>query len=45
MKITVVVLALLACTYGYEFHKPKNGTELEVTLRAELDDIWVIEWY
>ena len=45
MKITVVLLALLVCTMAYEFQKPKNGTELEVTLRSELDDIWVIEWY
>ena len=45
MKITFVLLALLVCSFGYEFHKPKNGSELEETLRSELNDIWVIEWY
>ena len=45
MKITFVMLALLACTFSYEFGRPQNGTELEETLRSELDDIWVIEWY
>ena len=45
MKIIVLILAILACAYSYEFAKPKNGKELEETLRSELDDIWVIEWY
>ena len=45
MKITLVLLALAVCTLSYEFSKPKNGSELEETLRSELDDIWVIEWY
>jgi hypothetical protein len=45
MKIIVLILALLVCAYSYEFGKPKNGKELEETLRSELDDIWVIQWY
>lgn len=45
MKITFLLLALVVCAFTYEFAKPKNGTELEETLRSELDDIWVIEWY
>ena len=45
MKITFLLLALVVCAFTYEFSKPKNGTELEETLRSELDDIWVVEWY
>jgi hypothetical protein len=45
MKITFLLLAVIVCAFTYEFTKPKNGNELEETLRSELDDIWVIEWY
>ena len=45
MRTAVVLfalLALLAVANAYDFTKPKNGTELEETLRSELDEIWVI---
>ena len=46
MKLTIIALALvLSISLGYEFAKPKNGTELEETIRSELDDIWVVQWY
>ena len=48
MKSTFFVLSLmtlLSISLAYEFDQPKNGTELEETLRSELDDIWVIQWY
>ena len=46
MKFTVVaLLTLLTFVHAYNFEKPKNGTELEQTLRSELDDIWVVQWF
>ena len=46
MKLTIIVLALVLFTaMSYEFASPKNGDELEETIRSELDDIWVVQWY
>ncbi len=44
-------LSLLALSYfityvlATDYTKPKNGDELEHTLRTELNDIWVTVWY
>ena len=46
MKLTIIVLALVLFTsFSYEFASPKNGTQLEETVRSELDDIWVVQWF
>ena len=48
MKSTLFILsliALLSLSFAYEFEQPQNGEELEETLRSELDDIWVIQWF
>ena len=49
MRFFIVMALALALTLSlanaYDFSKPKNGDELEETLRSELDEIWVIQWY
>ena len=38
-------LALVATVSAKDWSNPVNGLDLENTLRAELDDIWVVQWY
>ena len=46
MRAAFLLLGIFAVVAtAYDFTKPKNGTELEQTLRSELDDIWVVQWY
>ena len=44
MKITVVLLALLACTTlaAYDFTKPNDGNELKATLKDERDTTFIV---
>ena len=48
MKQTLLLLSLVALfciSAAYEFDAPPNGAQLEETLRSELEDIWVIQWF
>ena len=48
MKYSLVLIglcALFALSIAYDHDKPENGKQLEETMRSELDDIWVVQWY